>query len=184
MQSMLTVATFAVALASSAPVEATSIDHQLTKVDQERQRCQARDKDPSPAQLQACDSSAIDAYDALLRRSKSNPTFERLVPSLFESLLYRATGGEDALAMRVVVLSGLTDLARSRVVILAGARDKHRVLRARKDLFGWVSDSRAREELRTNWSKIRKNDCKIYPVPQCRQRLDAALSKLISDVRP
>lgn len=130
---------------------------------------------------QQCHSQAIREADALVARSKGGPDLHALLPDLFEPLLYALTGGEDALAMRMVVMGAYSDFARQRAAILTGVGSTadDRPVAAAFDRLGDVGAGFSQR-----WAAIRDADCAAYPVTNCAARLDAAMAAMLDDLNP
>lgn len=169
-------------LAVAHPVKRS--EWQLRQVDYSRERCKQTINDPSPTDLQSCDGKAITAYSAIVKRAK-NAEFKVLLSDLFEPLLFRSTGREDAVAMRVTVLLAEADFARTRAGILTGAHSTvFQSARPKSARFGWIEDTSLRADFGLRWSHIRDRDCQLYQVPNCRTQLDGALAVLVEKLSP
>jgi hypothetical protein len=181
----------ALTLALAAPlapksVTQAAVNGQLRQIDRSRHACKVRSKYPSPAELQSCDADAIHSYGSLLAKSKSSPAFETLLSDTFEPLLLRMTGGDDALAIRVVVLSNQADFARTRVQILTGRTHLNAPGRRATNAatFSWIASKQQRRKFALRWTLIRQQDCQVYRVRQCDEQLDRALTQLLKESPP
>jgi len=156
----------------------------LRRLDQGRMNCTVALADPfDPGERQACEFKAIQSYARLPHKGRTKE-FERLLYDLWEPLVFRAAGGDDALAMRVAVTVAEADFARARAGVLTGAYPVKEPNRQRRNPFDWVSNSNERKRLAQRWDLIRDHDCQAYKVRDCGRRLDAGLQWLMDQTAP
>jgi len=143
--------------------------------------------DSNPTEIQACDSKAINGFDAQLRPSRNKP-FRAFLPQLFESIYSHLTNGDDASSLQVVASASNVDLARKRAAILSGADTSPHVRRGHpslSQLLRRLPDNRTLRDLRGGrslqelWVRARNEDCATHPVRDCAARLDAALAEML-----
>lgn len=147
-----------------------------------------------PPVLVDCDYRAWTAADALVRRSGGNLGFRTLLNDLFDPLMDRLTGGEDALAIRVVVTHSLAELSVRRAAILTGesrvSLPREHVRHSVASLLRWPATQRnevarsmigprAAQSWLRRWVAVRDQDCAAYPVPRCAEMLDGAFRWMI-----
>ena len=147
-----------------------------------------------PPVLVDCDYRAWTASDTLLPRSRGNSGFRSLLSDLFDPLEGRLTGGEDALAIRVVVAYSFAELSQRRAAILTGvsrtrlARERVRYSLAtllrwpatqRNEVLRSLIGPRAAQSWLRRWLAVRNQDCAAYPVPRCAVLLDGAFRWMI-----
>lgn len=154
----------------------------ISAIAAEREDCRERAYRINDAAIQQCDSEAIDAFEALVPRSRGNQLLRELMPEMFDALVFTDTGGEDALRARKTVMATYFDLARLRAGILTGARQGTLEGRAPAgDSFDWV-DRKTAGSLSRRWEPVKKADCADYPVQDCTSRLDAAFRQTVTKV--
>lgn len=136
-----------------------------------------------PAALMACHSATMTAAGAMVGRSGKETAFRGLLRDLFEPLLFARTGGEDALAERVVVSAAFADLAVRRAAILTGAAQAKGPQGTVRPFAGWP-DAVAGEGFAARWTAIRTADCAAYPVRNCARRMDAVMRRTVRELRP
>jgi hypothetical protein len=147
-----------------------------------------------PPVLVDCDYRAWTAADALVRRSGGNLGFRSLLNDLFDPLMDRLTGGEDALAIRVVVTHSLAELSLRRAAILTGesrvSLPREHVRHSVASLLRWPATQRndvarsmigprAAQSWLRRWVAVRDQDCAAYPVPRCAEMHDGAFRWMI-----
>lgn len=141
---------------------------------------------PGPTELMDCDGAALVAAGALTGKSSGTAALSELMPLVHSPLGYALTGGEEALAYRVVVASAQTDFAVRRAAILTGEPSPLPPPATKAEAANPFAPigAYAREEdpaaLHHRWIAIRDADCAAYPVPDCAARLDAALNEMIT----
>lgn len=151
----------------------------------ERAHCRETGSYPGPFELMACDEAAMGSAAALTSRSTGTADLPSLLRDLFEPQMVTLTGGEDALAIRVVVSAAHTEFVLRRAAMLAGAGEAppagdtavsnpFESLRANADAVG----------LNRRWIAIRAADCAAYPVPDCPARLDALMRDMLAGTQP
>jgi hypothetical protein len=156
----------------------------LASIASEWRNC--RETNDTPFALQQCDSQTSAAANGIVRRSDGNSRLDELFPDLFEPLLYARTGGDDALAERVVVTSAYAEFAQRRAAILTGVAvsppARAHNSRSLDSLLGRVAERQAAHSFARRWEAIRNADCVAYPVPNCAARLDAAFRGMLEDL--
>jgi hypothetical protein len=165
----------------------------LARIATEWRECGERGSGDPPV-LVDCDYRAWIASDALLPRSRGNRGFRSLLSDLFDPLENRLTGGDDALAMRVVVAYSFAEFSLRRAAILTGvsrtplARERvpYSLVSLLRRLDGTMS-ARFRGLLAPGvaqswlprWLAVRNQDCSAYPVRQCATLLDGAFRGML-----
>jgi hypothetical protein len=160
------------------------VAYDQSKVDRDKDRCENRTDFPGPTEIQDCLDRAMETEIKAASKSQANPQFRAFAPELYEPLLSKITGGEDALAEQVVVTGVLTELAGLRAQILNGQNPPltlGKLAFSRGGTFSWLSDRKMAAELQKRWAMIKAGDCAAYPVPNCDQRLEQALQQKISE---
>lgn len=162
----------------------------IAAVDARLDRCSDA-ADGNAADLVTCDTQAIDAFNALLRRSR-NKGFAAFLNRLEDTLFEFLTKGDASASMQVVASGSLRDLARKRAIILTGADTRLPHARGGRaslnQLFDKLPDVPVLSEvhvsrrLRLEWVKVRNADCAAHRVPHCAERLDAALADVLDGV--
>jgi hypothetical protein len=167
----------------------------LAAIGTEWRECGERGSGDPPV-LVDCDYRAWTASDALLPHSRGNRGFRSLLSDLFDPLEDRLTGGEDALAIRVVVAYSFAELSQRRAAILTGvsrtplARERVRYSLANllRRLDGTINARYRRllapggaQSWLRRWLAIRNQDCSAYPVQQCAALLDGAFRGMLND---
>lgn len=175
----------------------------IRRIDARNLACRHREPFMGPAEVQQCDSEAIDAYHKLVSRSRANALFKTFHPDMFGVFMYRLTPseldfGHDALSKRVLVMWEYTRLARQRAEILTGVarptagRPLGRSISGMFDwidrtpgMADWVDDKTLTSRgVTRRWTAIRNADCAAYPVPRCRERLDEAMRRMVTTLKP
>ena len=171
----------------------------LAEIDAGRDKC--RDADPMwHLQLDACDSKAIDAYEALIPRTHNYERIHALMRNMIGSVVFVLTPGEvehEALVADTMAVHAYADMEGERAAILRGASAHTRTGKARKarPLFYWVDSTpglarwllnmghgrHVAQSLQRQWEVIRNADCKAYPVPRCAEQLDDAMRDVCRD---
>jgi hypothetical protein len=165
----------------------------LARIATEWRECGERGSGDPPI-LVDCDYRAWTAADALLPRSRGNRAFHSLLSDLFDPLEDRLTGGDDALAMRVVVAYSFAEFSLRRAAILtevsrtplAHERVPYSLVSLLRRLDGTMSARfrgllapRVAQSWLPRWFAVRNRDCSAYPVRQCATLLDGAFRGML-----
>jgi len=134
-------------------------------------------------EIQDCHFLAIRAING--RLSTSSEDLLALLRNLFEPLLFSG-GHEDALVERVAVVTEYASFMRRRAAILLGIDNQPREAADRRSLSKLLSSlgprDRSDQPFMARWAAIRDADCRVYAVPNCVERLDAALLHMTSEL--
>jgi len=151
--------------------------------------------------LEDCDGKAIDAYEALIPRTHNKERVKALMRDMIGPLVFVLTPGEVehvALLADTMVVYSYADMEGERAAILRGAAPDTRPGKARKTrpVFYWVNSTpglarwllnmgqgrHVAQSFQRQWEAIRNDDCKAYPVPRCRERLDNAMRRMFVEI--
>jgi hypothetical protein len=164
-----------------------------------RADCKARGY--SPQLYQTCDGAAIDAYNQLLPRARTNTLQDRFLIEIIPAF-EAAQNGDRAyypnysLAGDVAAVSTYADFARRRAEILTGVArvpPPRKPVRGERGLFDWIdatpdlrqsmsSNGTSTQQATRHWAAIRKADCAAYPVPRCAERLDDEMRRIVREL--
>lgn len=175
----------------------------LAEIDANRDKCREAD---SPLmlhlKLEDCDGTAIDAYEALIPRTRNKERIQALMRDMMGPLVFVLTPGEvehEALVADTMVVHAYADMEGERAAILRGVARHAHAAKARKarPLFHWVNATpglvrwmrdferrrHVAESFQRQWEAIRNADCKAYPVQQCAERLDDAMRRMFAKIK-
>lgn len=154
------------------------------QVDREAERCKDRAAG-DPTEIQACDGRAFTAALKAVSKSPANAQFQAFIQALSDPLVFKLTGGEDALSQEVVVSAALSKLAGRRALVLTGQDLQFQPPKGKPTIagsFSWLSDHEDAVQFEGRWARIKAADCAAYAAPNCQQRLEQALRQTLAEV--
>ncbi|WCM27189.1 hypothetical protein NDN01_24935 [Sphingomonas sp. QA11] len=191
------VASAAKARIASAPSIARA-KRAITAIGTRRGDCKTRGY--SPQLFEACDDTAIDAYNKLLPRARTGTRRDSFLAAMIPAFQEaqnadRAYYANYSRADVVGAVSTYADFARRRAEILtsvAKVPPPRKPVRGERGLFDWIdrtpdlresiSNLISTREATRRWEAIRTADCTAYPVPRCAERLDDEMRRMIREL--